>query len=157
MEVLRRGSHLIMRREVGSPTTLKCSLSNAAPDTPTLRLAQMQGHRYWVERIFDAKGKPKESAALAMIRRSAGRQHMVMLHAVHCRARRPRKVHLDLLSPRDIVDMLNETLPRKPEGNEALMRRINERYAAAERHPIPLPRRSKITAAIPITRVTLRH
>jgi SRSO17 transposase len=33
-------------------------LSNAAPDTPTLRLAQMQGHRYWVERIFeDAKGE----------------------------------------------------------------------------------------------------
>jgi hypothetical protein len=35
---------------------------------------------------------------------------------------------LDLLSPRDIVDMLKETLPRKPEGKEALVRRINARH-----------------------------
>jgi hypothetical protein len=35
---------------------------------------------------------------------------------------------LDLLSPRDIVDMLKETLPRKPEGLDALVRRINERH-----------------------------
>jgi hypothetical protein len=35
---------------------------------------------------------------------------------------------LDLLSPRDIVDMLKETLPRKPEGKDALVRRINERH-----------------------------
>jgi hypothetical protein len=35
---------------------------------------------------------------------------------------------LDLLSPRDIVDMLKETLPRKPEGKDALARRINERH-----------------------------
>jgi hypothetical protein len=33
---------------------------------------------------------------------------------------------LDLLSPRDIIDMLKETLPRKPEGKDALVRRINE-------------------------------
>jgi hypothetical protein len=32
--------HLIVHREVDSPTTLKYSLSNAAPDTPILRLAQ---------------------------------------------------------------------------------------------------------------------
>jgi hypothetical protein len=32
------------------------------------------------------------------------------------------------LSPRDIVDMLKETLPRKPEGKDALARRINERH-----------------------------
>jgi len=31
-------------------------------------------------------------------------------------------------SPRDIVDMLKETLPRKPEGKDALVRRINERH-----------------------------
>jgi hypothetical protein len=37
--------------------TLKYSLSNAAPDTPILRLAQMQGYRYWVERIFVASGE----------------------------------------------------------------------------------------------------
>ena len=50
--------HLVVRREVGSPETIKYSLSNAPENTPLLRLAQMQGHRYWVERAFeDAKGE----------------------------------------------------------------------------------------------------
>ncbi len=35
---------------------------------------------------------------------------------------------LELLTPRDIVDMLKETLPRKPEGKETLVTRINKRY-----------------------------
>ena len=50
--------HLIVRREVKSEKTIKYTLSNAAVDTPVLRLAQMQGQRYWVERAFeDAKGE----------------------------------------------------------------------------------------------------
>ena len=32
-------------------------------------------------------------------------------------------------SARDIVEMLKETLPRKPEGKEALVARINERHS----------------------------
>jgi hypothetical protein len=68
-----------------------------------------------------------------MIRRSAGRRApprhhgdcSAMLFIAEQRAQRPG---LDLLSPRDIVDMLNETLPRKPKGKEALMRPINERH-----------------------------
>jgi len=35
---------------------------------------------------------------------------------------------LELLTPRDIVEMLKETLPRKPEGREALVARINQRH-----------------------------
>jgi len=35
---------------------------------------------------------------------------------------------LELLSPRDIVEMLKETLPRKPEGRDALVARINQRH-----------------------------
>jgi hypothetical protein len=35
---------------------------------------------------------------------------------------------LDLLTPRDIVEMLKETLPRKPESKEALVDRINKRH-----------------------------
>jgi hypothetical protein len=31
-----------------------------------------------------------------------------------------------LLTARDIVDMLKETLPRKPEGKGALVRQIND-------------------------------
>jgi hypothetical protein len=36
---------------------------------------------------------------------------------------------LALLTPRDIVEMLKETLPRKPQGKEALVARINERHS----------------------------
>ena len=35
---------------------------------------------------------------------------------------------LALLSPRDIVEMLKETLPRKPDGKHALVARINQRH-----------------------------
>ena len=46
-----------VRRDAKSEKTIKYSLSNAAADTPLLRLAQMQGQRYRVERSFeDAKG-----------------------------------------------------------------------------------------------------
>jgi SRSO17 transposase len=130
-EAVPRSWHLIVRREVGSPTTLKYSLSNAAPDTPTLRLAQMQGHRYWVERIFeDAKGECGlgDYQALGW---QAWHHHvtMVMLAMLFIAEQRAaQSPGLDLLSPRDIVEMLKETLPRKPEGKDALVRRINERH-----------------------------
>jgi hypothetical protein len=42
-----------------------------------------------------------------------------------------RAAHLPgraLLTPRDIVEMLQETLPRKPEGKDALVARINQRH-----------------------------
>jgi hypothetical protein len=35
---------------------------------------------------------------------------------------------LALLTPRDIVAMLKETLPRKPQGKEALVAQINQRH-----------------------------
>jgi hypothetical protein len=35
--------------------------------------------------------------------------------------RRAQNPGLDLLSPRDVVEMLNETLPRKPDGKNALV------------------------------------
>lgn len=33
-----------------------------------------------------------------------------------------------MLSPRDIVEMLKETMPRKPEGKDALIARIDQRH-----------------------------
>lgn len=48
--------HLIVRREVNSPGTVKYSLSNAPADTSVTTLAQMQAQRFWIERAFqDAK------------------------------------------------------------------------------------------------------
>ncbi len=130
-EARARCWHLIIRREVGSPKTIKYSLSNAAADTPLLRLAQMQGQRYWVERAFeDAKGECGLADYQALGWR-AWHHHvtMVMLAMLFIAEQRvARQPGLELLTPRDIVEMLKETLPRKPEGKEALVARINDRH-----------------------------
>ena len=123
--------HLIIRREVGSPKTLKFSLSNAPADTPRLRLAQMQGHRYWVERCFeDGKGECGLADYQAQGWR-AWHHHVTMSMLAMLFIAEQRAAHnpgLALLSARDIVDMLKETLPRKPQGRDALAREINERH-----------------------------
>ena len=92
----------------------------------------MQGQRYWVERAFeDAKGE----CGLADYQALGWRpwhHHvtMVMLAMLFIVEQRvAQQPGLELLTPRDIVEMLKETLPRKPEGREALVARINERHA----------------------------
>jgi SRSO17 transposase len=129
-EAQSRCWQLIVRREVGSPKTIKYSLSNAPCDTPRLRLAQMQGQRYWVERAFeDAKGECGLADYQALGWR-AWHHHVaiVMLAMLFIAQQRvARQPGLELLSPRDIVEMLKETLPRKPEGKDALVVRINQR------------------------------
>jgi SRSO17 transposase len=123
--------HLIIRREVESVKTIKFTLSNAAVDTPLLRLGQMQGQRYWVERTFeDAKGECGLADYQALGWRS-WHHHvtMVMLAMLFIAEQRvAQQPGLELLTPRDIVEMLKETLPRKPEGKDALVARINERH-----------------------------
>jgi hypothetical protein len=55
---------------------------------------------------------------------------MVMLAMLFIAEQRvAHQLGLALLTPRDIVEMLKETLPRKPEGKEALVARINERHS----------------------------
>ena len=106
--------------------------SNAPVDTPLLRLAQMQGQRFWVERAFeDAKGECGLADYQALGWRS-WHHHvtMVMLAMLFIAEQRvAQQPGLELLTPRDIVEMLKETLPRKPEGKEALIARINARHA----------------------------
>ena len=130
-EALPRCWHLIVRREVGSVKTIKYSFANAPVDTPRHRLAQMQGQRYWVERAFeDAKGECGLADYQALGWR-AWHHHvtMVMLAMLFIAEQRvAQQPGLELLSPRDIVEMLKEMLPRKPEGKDALIARINERH-----------------------------
>jgi SRSO17 transposase len=123
--------HLIVRREVQSQKTIKYTLSNAPVETPLPRLAQMQGQRYWVERAFeDAKGECGLADYQSLGWRS-WHHHvtMVMLAMLFIAEQRAAlQPGLDLLTPRDIVEMLKETLPRKPEGRDALVDRINQRH-----------------------------
>jgi SRSO17 transposase len=130
-EARARCWHLIVRREVRSVKTIKYSLSNAPADTPTLGLARMQGDRYWVERIFeDAKGECGLADYQALGWRS-WHHHVtiVMLAMLFIAEQRVAcQPGLALLTPRDIVEMLKETLPRKPQGKDALVARVIERH-----------------------------
>ena len=123
--------HLVVRREVASRKTIKYSLSNAPADTPPLRLAQMQGQRYWVERVFeDAKGECGLADYQALGWR-AWHHHVTLVMLAMLFIAEQRAAHqpgLELLTPRDIVEMLKESLPRKPQGKEALVARINQRH-----------------------------
>jgi SRSO17 transposase len=123
--------HLIVRREVKSEKTIKYTLSNAPADTSVLRLGQMQGDRYWVERAFeDAKGECGLADYQALGWR-AWHHHVTMVMLAMLFIAEQRVAHqpgLALLTPRDIVEMLQETLPRKPEGKDALVARINQRH-----------------------------
>jgi len=128
--------HLVVRREVTSVKTIKYSLSNAPTDTPTLKLARMQGDRYWVERSFeDAKGECGLADYQALGWRS-WHHHVAIVMLAMLFIVEQRSAHqpgLELLTPRDIVEMLKETLPRKPEGKDALVARIIERHERRRR------------------------
>ncbi len=122
---------ILARRQQASRKTIKYTLSNALAETPLLRLAQMQGQRYWVERAFeDAKGECGLADYQALGWR-AWHHHATMVMLAMLFIAEQRAAHqpgLELLSPRDIVEMLKESLPRKPEGKEALVARINQRH-----------------------------
>jgi SRSO17 transposase len=131
-EATARHWHLVVRREVGAPKKIKYSLSNAPADTSLERLAQMQGERYWVERAFeDGKGECGLADYQALGWR-AWHHHVTMVMLAMLFIAEQRVAHqpgLALLTPRDIVEMLKETLPRKPQGKEALVDRINHRHS----------------------------
>ena len=131
-EAAARCWHLVVRREVGAPKTIKYSLSNAPAETARERLAQMQGERYWVERAFeDGKGECGLADYQALGWR-AWHHHVTMVMLAMLFIAEQRVAHqpgLALLTPRDIVEMLKETLPRKPQGKEALVAQINQRHA----------------------------
>ena len=150
-EAAARCWHLVVRREVGATSKFKYSLSNAPAETPPQRLAEMQGQRFWVERVFeDAKGECGLADYQALGWR-AWHHHvtMVMLAMLFIAEQRAaNQPGLALLSPRDIVDALKETLPSKPQGKEALVARINQRHAR-RRSAIESRFRSQTTAAPP--------
>ena len=130
-EAAPRCWHLIMRREVGSPKTLKYTLSNAPVDTPVLRLAQMQGQRFWIERALEDAKSSCGMDDYQVLGWRAWHHHvtMVMLALLFILEQRiAENDTVDLLSPADIVAILKAMLPANDPGPEAVIRRINRSH-----------------------------
>lgn len=131
MEKKARQWHLVVRREVDSPDTVKYSLSNAPADTPLQRLVFMQGERYWVERALQ-NGKQEAGLSDYQVRKWNGFHHhmalsiMTMLFMLEERLLN-LKEH-PLLSCSDVRILLSYFLPRRDTTIEEVLRQMEIRH-----------------------------
>lgn len=124
---------LVVREEADG--SRKYSLGNPPADTSWERLAFMQAQRFWIERSFqDAKGEL--GLADYELRGWTGWHHHV---ALVCLAqlftlieRRLAKRSRPLLSVRDITELLEIYLPRRPRTEQEVLRKIARRHRARE-------------------------
>jgi SRSO17 transposase len=124
--------HLIARRELNSPGTLKYSLSNAPAQTSAAKLTKMQAQRFWIERAFqDAKSHVGMAQYQARQWPSWHRHMALVMMATQfmLEARlNNTKVH-PLLSCYDIQILLATTLPdRRHDSHEEVMRQMQIRH-----------------------------
>ena len=149
--------HLVVTREIGSPSTAKYSLSNASADTPLLRLVFMQRQRYWIERIFqEAKNEAgmDEYQARSWM---AWHHHialvmMAMLFLL--RERLQGSDDLPLLSTNDVKILLARVLPRRDVDPEELIRQMQARHRKRQASIESAYRRQRTRARSPAAKVT---
>ena len=142
--------HLIVRREINSPQTLKYTLSNAHAHLPTRRLAQMQAQRFWVERAFQEAKSHCGMADYQARKWRAWHHHMTLVAMSLLFMLEERILQKDsypLLSCSDIETLLKTTLPRRDLHREEVIRQMQKRHhkrlAATEakyrKQGLPLP------------------
>ena len=123
--------HLIVRRDVATPTELKYSLSNAPAETSVPRLAFMQGQRYWVERALQT-GKQDVGLGDYQVRGWRGWHHhmalVMMAMLFQLEERQLQRPTYPLLSGRDIRALLTQFLPRRDTTIEEVLRQMEVRH-----------------------------
>jgi SRSO17 transposase len=123
--------HLMVRREIDSPQTLKYTLSNAPAELSAQRLAQMQAQRFWIERSLQ-DGKSESGLADYQARKWRSWHHhmalvfMAMLFMLEERIL--QKDHLPLLSCADIESLLRSFLPRRDVAQDEVLRQMKKRH-----------------------------
>jgi hypothetical protein len=123
--------HLIVRREVDSPGTLKYSLSNAPGRTSVRKLMQMQAQRFWIERAFqDAKSHIGMAQYQARQWPSWHRHMALVMMAIQfmLQARLSHGGTYPLLSCYDIEILLATTLPDRRYSQEEVLRETQVRH-----------------------------
>jgi SRSO17 transposase len=150
-ETEAREWHLLVRREVDTPTQLKYSLSNAPADTPTARLAFMQGQRYWVERALQ---NAKQDVGLGDYPGRGWRgwhHHMALVMMAMLFMLEERLLHQDtrpLLSGTDIRALLNHFLPRRDTTFEEVLRQMELRHRKRQAGIDSANRKQRLTNAV---------
>ena len=123
---------LVMRREVET-SKIRFSFSNAPPDTPLERLAQMQSRRDWVERALeDAKGEAKLDQD--EVRGWRGWHHhmtmtlLAMLFLLELTFQMKKKA--PMLTIQDAREILEKFLPRKTYSPKEFIALIEQKHKA---------------------------
>src|ERR1700756_1273163 len=98
----------------------------AAPTGPDAGAALLGRARF---RRRQRRVRPRRLSGAGMAAMASPRPMVMLAMPFIVEQRVAQQPGLELLTPRDIVEMLKETLPRKPDGREALVARINERHA----------------------------
>jgi hypothetical protein len=131
-EAQARHWHLVVRREIGSPETIKYTLSNATTDTPPHRLAQMQAQRFWIERAFQ-EAKSECGMADYQARKWRSWHHHMALVAMTLlfmiEERIAQRDAYPLLSCSDIETLLRHFLPRRDLDAHEVIRQMEKRHA----------------------------
>jgi SRSO17 transposase len=123
--------HLIVRRELNSPGTLKYSLSNAPAQTSVRKLAQMQAQRFWIERAFQDAKSHIGMAQYQARQWPSWHRHMALVMMAMQFMLQARLKHIDtvpLLSCYDIQVLLATTLPDRRSSHEEVMRQLQVRH-----------------------------
>jgi len=123
--------HLIVGREINAKNDIKYSLSNASHDTTALRLAKMQGQRFWVERSFQ-DGKSQAGLADYQVRGWKAWNHHVALVMMAMLFMLKERIELQddypLLSCADVECLLTHFLPKRDVGIEEVTRQMQVRH-----------------------------
>lgn len=123
--------HLIVRREINSPSTVKYSLSNAPARTSVLKLAKMQAQRFWIERAFQDAKSHIGMAQYQARKWQSWHRHMALVMMAMQFMLHSRIQQVDahpFLSCYDIQVLLATTLPDRRYSEEEVMRQMQERH-----------------------------
>ncbi len=123
--------HLIVRREVNSPATIKYSLSNADDQTSVNKLAQMQAQRFWIERAFQDAKSHVGMAQYQARKWQSWHRHMALVMMAMQFMLETRIDHAELhplLSCYDIQILMATTMPDRRSDPDEVIRQLHERH-----------------------------
>lgn len=123
--------HLIVRREISAPDTIKYSVSNATAGTSVMKLAQMQAQRFWIERAFQDAKSHLGMAQYQARQWASWHRHMTLVMMAALFMLQMRLGHAGthpLLSCYDIQVLLAKSLSDRRDEPEELIRQMRRRH-----------------------------